>query len=116
MKLAAVVVAAVVLAWTGGAAAQERPGSGVTLPKVVKEVKPHYPREVMDERVQGSVTLDMVVSADGTVGKVTVAKALHPKLDESAIIAAKQWLFTPGEKGGKPVDVQITLEMTFTLK
>ena len=114
MKLAALVAAAV-LVWSGGAAAQERPGN-VTLPQVVKEVKPHYPREVMDERVQGSVVLNVVVRGDGTVGDVDVKKALHPKLDESAIAAARQWLFKAGEKDGKPVDVAIEIEMTFTLK
>lgn len=115
MKLAAVVAVAVVV-WSGASAAQERPRDGVTLPQVVKEVKPHYPREVMGEGVQGSVVLNVVVRADGTVGEVDVTKALHPKLDESAVAAARQWLFNPGQKEGKPVDVAVEIEMTFMLK
>lgn len=63
MKLAAVVAVAVVV-WSGASAAQERPRDGVTLPQVVKEVKPHYPREVMGEGVQGSVVLNVVDRSD----------------------------------------------------
>ena len=37
-------------------------------------------------------------------------------LDAQAVKAAKQWLFKPGMKAGKPVAVQISIELTFTLK
>jgi outer membrane biosynthesis protein TonB len=30
--------------------------------------------------------------------------------------AAREWKFEPGKKDGKPVPVQVTLELTFTLK
>jgi len=121
MRVAAFVVVSLVVAGLTAVSAQERvppykPGSGVTLPQVVKEVKPVYPKEVMDKRIQGSVTVRAVVEADGTVGETEVTKALEPTLDEEAVKAAKQWLFKAGEKDGKPVPVEISLEMTFTLK
>ena len=37
-------------------------------------------------------------------------------LDEQAVSAMKQWLFTPGLREGKPVAVRIQVEMTFALK
>ena len=37
-------------------------------------------------------------------------------LDTQAVEAARQWLFKPGTKDGKPVAVRVALEMTFTLK
>ena len=100
--------------------AQERPvykpGNGVSAPVVVKEVKPEYTAEAMRARVEGTVTLECVVQADGAIGEVRVAKALHPGLDQEAIKAVKQWRFKPGLKDGKPVAVRVTLEMSFTLR
>jgi protein TonB len=37
-------------------------------------------------------------------------------LDQEAIKAAKQWLFKPGTKDGKPVAVRVMIELTFMLK
>ena len=97
---------------------QERPvpETDVTMPRVVREVKPIYPDSAKKDRVQGIVTLEAVVKKDGTVGVVTVKKPLHPELDEEAVKAMKQWQFEPGTKEGKAVDVAVEVEMTFNLK
>ena len=93
-----------------------KPGDGVTLPEVVKETKPAYTPGAMQRRVQGSVFMDVVMLENGTVGDVTVTKSLDEELDAQAVKAAKQWEFKPGSREGKPVAVQVVLEMTFTLK
>ncbi len=95
-----------------------QPGDGVTLPTVVKEVKPDYTAEAKAARIQGNVLLATVVRADGSVGDVTVARSLDSTfgLDQQAVKAAKQWEFKPGMKDGKPVAVRVNLEMTFALK
>lgn len=93
-----------------------KPGNGVTLPVVVKEVKADYPREVLPEKVQGSVWMRCVVLANGKVGDIEVTRSLHPRLDREAGRALTQWEFKPGTKDGKPVPVEVTIEMTFTLK
>ena len=95
-----------------------RPGDGVSAPRVLKEVKPVYTDEAKKERIQGVVAMDVVVLADGTVGDVKVTKSLDVKygLDEQAVKSVKQWMFAPGTKDGKPVDVLVQIEMTFTLK
>jgi TonB family protein len=36
-------------------------------------------------------------------------------LDEKAIQAVRQWTFQPALKDGRPVDVQITVEVQFRL-
>lgn len=100
--------------------AQEIPGPGknVTLPSVVREVKPDYTENAKAARIQGTVRLKVVVTDDGTVGDVQVTQSLDTKygLDDQAIKAAKQWVFKPGMKDGKRVAVQIQIELTFTLK
>ena len=85
-------------------------------PVVVKEVKPEYPKDVMKNKVQGSVLLAVHVKADGTVGKVRVTQPLNRRLDAEAVKAARQWRFKPGTKDGKPVPVETHVEMTFALR
>lgn len=94
------------------------PGKDVTLPVVVREVKPKYTAKAMQQRIQGSVWLDVVVGESGDVTDVKVTRSLDPEygLDDEAVKAAWQWKFKPGTKGGKPVAVRVTVELTFTLK
>lgn len=95
-----------------------RPGSGITLPRVLREVKPAYTADAMRAKVQGSVWLECIVMPDGSVGDVKVTRSLDPifGLDQEAIKAAKMWKFAPGMRLGEPVPVLITIELTFTLR
>jgi protein TonB len=94
------------------------PGNGVTLPRVVREVRPQYTSDAMRAKVQGTVLLECVVNKDGSVGDVQVVRSLDSAfgLDQEAIKAAKQWRFAPGSRLGEPVSVLITIELTFTLR
>lgn len=96
--------------------AEVKAGPGVRMPRLLKEVKPSYPVSKRGSGIQGMVTLDCIVLADGTVGEVRVARGIDPDLDLEAIRAMRQWRFTPGERDGKPVPVQVSVEMSFTLK
>jgi protein TonB len=105
----------------GAAAAQEQiftPGDAVSLPMVVREVKPAYTEAAREAGIQGLVVLSTVVKADGTVGDVKVIESLDPDhgLDNQAVEAMKQWTFKPGTRDGKPVAVRVAVEMRFMLK
>jgi TonB family protein len=52
------------------------------------------------------------------VGQVEVVRSLDATfgLDQEAIKAVRQWRFEPGKKGGQPVPVLVTIEITFTLR
>jgi TonB family protein len=95
-----------------------RPGSGVVNPRILREVKPQYTADAMRAKVQGTVLLECVVLADGTVGRVDVVRSLDATfgLDSEAIKAARQWRFQPGTRFGEPVNVLVTIELTFTLR
>ena len=101
---------------TGGG--EYRPGNGVTIPQLVREVKPSYTADAMRAKVQGTVWLECVVMPDGSVGRVQVVRSLDSTfgLDQEAIKAAKQWRFRPGTRFGEPVPVLITIELAFTLR
>ena len=93
------------------------PGNGVSLPTVVREVKPNYPARAIQARIEGEVWMSAVVLSDGTVGDVTVIRSVDTiyGLDAEAVRATKQWLFAPGTKDGVPVAVRVTVALTFTL-
>jgi periplasmic protein TonB len=99
-------------------AAQDRPSTGVTLPTPTKQVKPGYTTAAMDAGIQGTVLVEILVRADGTVGEARVERSLDMEygLDQQAIEAARQWEFKPGTRDGKPADVSVQLEFRFTLK
>jgi len=104
--------------WLIGAGQVYKPGNGVTMPQVVKEVRPGYTNAAMAQRIEGTVLLEAVVEQDGKVGAVTVVQSLDSEygLDEAAVAALKQWEFKPGTREGKPVAVQIAVQIAFTLK
>jgi TonB family protein len=91
---------------------------GVTLPKLVRESKPNYTSAGIQNRIQGSLKLAVVVLEDGTVGDVTVIQSLDKEhgLDDEAVKAVKMWRFEPGRKDKKPVAVRVEVEMSFKLK
>jgi protein TonB len=93
------------------------PGHGVLYPKVKKSVDPKYPDAAKRAKITGVVSLKAVVEPDGHVDRVSVIKSLDTKygLDAEAVKAAKQWLFEPATKDGKPVAVWIDLELEFRL-
>lgn len=95
-----------------------RPGNGITLPQLVREVKPQYTSDAMRAKIQGTVWVECVVRPDGSVGDAHVIRSLDSTfgLDEAALTAARQWRFRPGTRMGEPVSVLITIELTFTLR
>ena len=94
------------------------PGSGITLPVVMQEFKPGYTHEAMQKKIEGSVFMDVVVDATGSVSDVAVTRSLDAEygLDDAAVKTAYLWKFKPGMKDGTAVAVRVVLEMTFRLK
>jgi len=101
---------------TGGGA--YRPGSGVSQPTLVSQVKPQYTTEAMRAKIQGKVWLEVVVMPDGRPGDIKVARSLDRTfgLDEEAMKAMRLWRFRPGMRQGAAVPTIITVEMEFSLR
>jgi protein TonB len=94
-----------------------RPGGAVTAPRLISQVKPRYTSNALDRRIQGSVWLELIVTREGRVGEVRVARSLDPGgLDEQAINAVRQWQFEPGRLAGTPADVLVTVVMDFSIR
>jgi protein TonB len=92
-----------------------RVGGVIREPKKVKDVAPVYPKIAMTARVQGVVILECVVSPQGRVENVKVLRSI-PSLDDAAVDAVKQWVYTPTLLGGVPVGVVMTVTVNFVLR
>jgi TonB family protein len=90
-------------------------GQDVSAPSVISKVEPQYTPEARDAKIEGTVTLQVVISAAGAAEDFNVTRSLDPGLDANAITAVSQWRFKPATKEGKPVAVFATIEVTFHL-
>jgi protein TonB len=93
-----------------------RPGSGITPPRVLREVKADYTEAARQRALTGEVVLEIVVRRDGSVGEVTLLHGLGLGLDDRAIAAVRQWRFAPAERLGIPVDVLVEVGVEFRLR
>src|SRR5688572_28492543 len=93
-----------------------RPGSGVTPPRLLREVKAEYTEEARRRAVTGDVVLEIVVLRDGSVGDVRVLRGLGLGLDQRAVSAVRQWRFAPSTLRGTPVAVIVEVAVEFTLR
>jgi TonB family protein len=92
-----------------------RVGGGVSAPRALVTPDPEYSEEARKAKFQGTCILWLVVGPDGKPHDVKVARALGMGLDEKAIEAVRNWKFEPAMKDGKPVAVQINVEVNFRL-
>jgi TonB family protein len=94
-------------AQTGGGPV--RLGSSNSL-NLIKRVEPVYPQIMRSARMTGTVVLDAVIHADGTIGDVKVGQTTTAAFSQSAIDAVKQWRYAPpGFEAILTVSVNYTL-------
>ena len=91
-----------------------RVGGQIKQPKKLKDVAPVYPDIAKQARVQGVVILECTISPQGKVTNVKVLRGI-PLLNDSAMSAVKQWVYTPTLLNGVPVPVIMTVTVNFKL-
>ena len=81
---------------------------------LTNRVEPEYPDAARRSHIQGTVTVDTLVGADG---KVLEANALSgsPQLTEAAAAAVRQWRYKPHVVNGKKVAFRTQVPVTFML-
>ena len=91
------------------------PGGQIAMLKYIMEnIK--YPKQIMEEGIQGRVTVSFIVEKDGRVSNVRLLRSVQPSLDKEAIRVVKSMpKWTPGKHNGKPVRVRFNLPVMFKL-
>jgi len=90
-------------------------GNGVMPGHPVATPDPQYSETARQAKLTGNVVLAVAVNAAGFVDQVRVVHSVEPGLDANAADAVRNWRFTPATKDGKPVPVQISVEVGFRL-
>jgi len=88
-------------------------GPDIVAPFVVAKAPPVYTEEARLAKLEGSVSLSLVVGADGQPSDIQVARPLGLGLDENAVENVRAWQFKPGTRNGMPVAVLIKVEVFF---
>jgi periplasmic protein TonB len=92
-----------------------RIGGQVEAAKLIFQLKPEYPPLAKLARVQGSVRLEAVISADGTIQNLRILGG-HTLLVKAAIDAVAHWRYQPTLLNGDPVEVITEIDVNFTLE
>lgn len=79
---------------------------------------PAYPRRALQQRLSGTVLLQVLVGTDGRPLEVTVARSSgHRELDDAARVQVlKRWSFQPASSNGQPVQAMGLVPIQFTLQ
>ena len=89
---------------------------GIGEPVCVYCPRAEYTEEARKARYQGTVLIEVTILPDGRVTDARVVRGLGMGLDEKALEAVRQYRFKPViGPGGRPVAVDLTVEVTFRL-
>jgi len=111
----------IVLLWCVATACASSPGvqatpGGHRAPRVVQRVEPEYPAELRQQRVTGSVDIAGTVPKEGGVLRNPhVVRSDDPRLDQYALDAVRQWIWSAGFQNGVAVDVEFKTTVTFSV-
>jgi protein TonB len=92
-----------------------RIGGGVSAPEVIYSVEPEFSEEARKAKVAGNVLVSLWVEPNGLPSHVRVVRGVGMGLDEKAVEAVKQYKFKPAMENGKPVEVELNIEVNFQI-
>lgn len=98
---------------TGGG--PRRIGGGVSAPILIFSVEPEFSEEARKAKVAGNVLVNLWVDTSGNPSHVRVIRGVGMGLDEKAVEAVRQYKFKPAMEGGKPVLVELNVEVNFQI-
>jgi TonB family protein len=83
-------------------------------PKLIKKMNPVYPEAARQAGVEGVVILEARIDVEGRVKNVRILRSV-PLLDQAAIDAVRQWVYTPMIIDGQPKEAIFTITVRFNL-
>lgn len=85
--------------------------------KLPGQVEPVYPKEALQQEVQGRVLLHVWLDSHGHVVQVKVYQSSgHRALDDSALAAVRQWRYRPAMNGGIVTPSEILVPIRFIIR
>jgi protein TonB len=81
----------------------------------VKSAPPHYPQELWDAMVEGSVVIEGRIGEDGVPTALEVVAPVHPDFAKEALDTVSQWRFEPARRDGSSLSVPLRVTINFRL-
>ena len=88
-------------------------GGLVRAPELVHEVEAEFSEEARKAKFSGNVIVSLIVDDSGNPQRVRCARDVGMGLCDKAIEAVRQYRFKPATKDGKPVKVEMSVEVNF---
>jgi len=108
-----------------GNGAERGPGSGVGPvhagtggihdPIVIHSVEPEFSEEARRAKFSGNVQVYLWIDEQGNPSHVRVIRGVGMGLDEKAVEAVRQYKFKPAMQNGKPVKVDMYIDVNFQI-
>ena len=91
-------------------------GNGVTLPICVYCPEPRYTDQAREAKLQGKVTLRVLVGVDGRASQIQMVEGVGLGLDERAVESVRAWRFIPAHDAARrAAAVWLRIEVVFRL-
>ncbi|MFC6646107.1 energy transducer TonB [Granulicella cerasi] len=90
-------------------------GGAVHAPLILHSVEPEFSEEARKAKFSGNVIVEFIVDEQGLPQNVHAARDVGFGLGQKAVEAVKQYKFKPAMKDGKPVKVQMAVEVNFQI-
>ena len=89
---------------------------GISVPRCEYCPNPQYSDKATKQRIQGGISLLVVVSAEGRATTASIVKELGGGLDEAAVATIRTWRFKPAVNvDGKSVPTRVPVNIEFRL-
>ncbi len=90
-------------------------GGSVRAPVLVYQVDPEFSEEARKAKFSGNVEVYLWVDENGNPSHVRVVRGVGMGLDEKAVEAVRQYKFKPAMQNGKPVKVDLYVDVNFQI-
>ncbi|HEY6374239.1 MAG TPA: energy transducer TonB [Edaphobacter sp.] len=87
--------------------------SGITPPVLIKSAEPEFSGLLRGIQYNGTVVVRLWIERDGTPSHLSIERPAGLGLDENALAAIQQYRFKPAMQNGKPVLVELKVEVNF---
>lgn len=90
-------------------------GGGVSNPILIYAPDPEFSDEARRAKYQGICVVGLIVDAQGNPQRIHIVRPLGMGLDEKALEAVRQYKFKPAMLKGRPVAVEVDIEVNFRI-
>jgi TonB family protein len=90
-------------------------GGSIKAPVLIYSVEPEYTERAAKKRLNGNVQVYLWVDENGNPTHVRVVKGIGMGMDEKAVEAVRQYKFRPATQDGKPVTVDLYIDVNFQI-